>query len=64
MSLDTYITCLLIGVPLVLLATHVREAWDFLDKAFARMTAGSRGLPLLPDACETSEDVAEIRRAA
>jgi len=34
--LHTYITMLLIGVPLVLLATHWRDAWAALDRWFDR----------------------------
>ncbi len=34
--LQTYIDVLLIGVPLVLLATHWREAWAVLDRWFDR----------------------------
>lgn len=32
--LATYIQLLLIGVPLVLLATHWRDAWSVLDRWF------------------------------
>ena len=32
--LATYIRLLLVGVPLVLLATHWRDAWAVLDRWF------------------------------
>lgn len=41
--LGTYIQLLLIGVPLVLLATHWREAWAVLDRWFERFELGSPG---------------------
>ena len=63
MTVETYINILLVGVPTVLLMTHWREAWDFLDGAFSKMASEPAEMPLFPTIDERG-DADESRKAA